>query len=130
MIPCPCAARLDRVYLEISTWYYVAVYSQASTKSLFAALCAFLLLVGAVIGSNVAVSSSQTVSGCINKKTGALRIADECSKSERKIQWNIYGIQGEKGEQGQVGERGPQGKPGSTLLSGEGNSKRVYRGRR
>lgn len=94
--------------------------SQTTNKSLFTVFCAFLLLVGAVIGSNVAVGSSQTVSGCINKKTGALRIADECSKSEKKIQWNIYGIQGEKGEQGQVGERGPQGKPGSTLLSGEG----------
>ncbi len=83
-------------------------------------LCAFLLLIGAVIGSNVAVSQGQAVSGCVNKKTGILRISEDCSKSEKKIQWNTYGIQGEKGEQGQAGERGPQGRPGSTLLSGEG----------
>lgn len=94
--------------------------SHISSKSLFAVLVAFLLLIGAVIGSNVAVSQGQAVSGCVNKKTGILRISDECSKSEKKIQWNIYGIQGEKGEQGQAGERGPQGRPGSTLLSGEG----------
>ena len=56
-----------------------------SSKSLFAVLCAFLLLIGAVIGSNVAVSQGQAVSGCVNKKSGILRISDECSKSEKKI---------------------------------------------
>lgn len=87
--------------------------------SIFALSMTILLLVS-TLGANVASSQNQDISGCVHKKTGALRLDEECLKSERKIRWNAYGIQGLEGAPGPVGEPGPQGKPGSTVLSGKG----------
>lgn len=50
-------------------------------------------------------SSAQTIKGCVNNKTGALRIATSCTKSETAISWN------------QTGPVGPQGPPGPNTLA-------------
>jgi hypothetical protein len=96
------------------------VSKNARYTTVLAGISVALLFIGSAIGSNVAVSQSQVISGCVNKKTGLLRLAEQCSSKEREIQWNVYGVQGAKGEPGQIGERGLQGKPGATLLSGDG----------
>jgi hypothetical protein len=86
-------------------------------------LSASTFFIGSAIGANVSVSKSQEISGCVNKKTGDLRISDECLRNERKIQWNVQGIQGAQGlagEKGEAGERGLQGKPGTSVMSGSG----------
>ncbi len=84
------------------------------------ALAISVLFIGSALGANVAVSQNQVISGCVHKKTGALRVVKECLKGERRITWNVYGIQGLQGEPGPVGEQGLQGKPGLTVLSGKG----------
>ena len=72
------------------------------------------------VGTNVAISQPDGISGCVNKKTGILRIADKCSASERNIQWSAFGPQGPQGPKGEVGERGIQGLPGLSIVSGKG----------
>ena len=69
-----------------------------------------LLLAGALVVALLLVSiprsSAQTIDGCINKKTGTLRIATAstpCTGSETAISWN------------QIGPIGPQGPPGMGL---------------
>jgi hypothetical protein len=65
--------------------------------------------------------SVKTISGCVDKKTGALRISSKCLKTETQLMWNQGGIQGEVGPQGTaglngidglIGPQGPQGLQG------------------
>lgn len=73
---------------------------------------------------NFASSQSSEIAGCVNKKTGALRISNKCTSSERPISWakqgpqGIAGPQGEKGETGAQGNPGPQGEKGETGAQG------------
>jgi hypothetical protein len=83
---------------------------------------------GSVIGiSSISVSVAEEVSQgevltvCINKKTGALKVANRCSKEERKTVLGgvgPQGAQGEKGETGLTGATGAQGPQGPTGLKG------------
>ena len=53
----------------------------------------------------------QVIKGCVNKRTGVLRLLPEggrCSKHERPIEWN------REGRLGPPGPAGPQGVPGLT----------------
>ena len=52
------------------------------------------------------------ISGCVNKKTGILRIAAKCTTQEKLITWNKVGPQGIPGPQGETGAVGPQGPKG------------------
>ncbi len=93
-----------------------------STRSI--SLAALALSFITLISTNIyfASSSSNEISGCVNKKTGALRIATKCSSSEKPISWNKIGPQGIPGPQGLIGETGtagPQGIPGPQGLRGE-----------
>lgn len=73
---------------------------------------------------NFASSQSSEISGCVNKKTGALRIASKCTNLERPISWAKQGPQGVKGdtglqgEKGETGSAGPQGEKGETGAQG------------
>ena len=61
------------------------------------------VLVFGVLIASILQSSAQTINGCMNKRTGALRIAiasRPCTRFETAISWN------------QVGPPGPQGPPG------------------
>ena len=86
-------------------------------------------LLAAGTGLAVAASSSSPViRACANKKTGVLRLANKCRKSERSVSWNQSGVQGPQGltgatgapgatgAQGNEGQRGPQG-PGATSFT-------------
>ena len=79
-------------------------------------LSGLLLVSGNLI---FAASQSSQISGCVNKKTGALRVASKCTSLEKPISWNIQGPQGDVGPQGLAGPQGEKGDTGSTGLQGE-----------
>lgn len=84
-----------------------------STRSI--AIAAFALAFLTLISTNIyfASSNSNEITGCVNKKTGLLRIATKCTSSERPISWNKVGPQGIPGPQGLMGEAGPIGPQGA-----------------
>ena len=85
--------------------------------------------VGSVIGMSVntasvaeEVAQGEVLTVCINKKTGAIKVANKCSKEERKTTLGgvgPQGVQGEKGDVGAVGPVGPQGPKGDIGPLGE-----------
>lgn len=79
-------------------------------------LAALLLVSGNLI---FAASQSSQISGCVNKKTGALRVSSKCTSLERPISWSIQGPQGDVGPKGDAGSQGEKGDTGSTGLQGE-----------
>jgi hypothetical protein len=77
-----------------------------------------------LISSNIyfASSNSNEISGCVNKKTGVLRISTKCTSAEKVITWNKtgpQGLQGEQGLQGIPGEKGAKGDTGEQGLKGD-----------
>jgi hypothetical protein len=60
------------------------------------------------------------ISGCVNKSTGALRIAAKCKKAETPLAFNAAGQQGPKGD---TGPQGPKGDPGT---GGDGGGIKVF----
>lgn len=86
-------------------------------KATFTTACIFILC-SSVLGVNLAVSQPDGIKGCVDKKSGILRIATKCKSTERAIQWSIFGPQGPKGDKGDTGEKGEKGIRGFTVLSG------------
>ena len=84
-------------------------------------LSAFIF--GAVGGANGAGSTSSTMYGCANVKTGAVSSVStksiSCVKGTSLIQWSIQGIQGAPGLQGVQGAPGLQGQQGLPGSKGE-----------
>jgi len=84
--------------------------------------------VGSVIGvsANTAsvaqeVTQGEVLTVCINKKTGAMKVANKCSKEERKTTLGgvgPQGPQGEKGDKGDIGATGPVGPKGDIGATG------------
>ena len=84
--------------------------------------------VGSIVGlsANTASVAEEAAQGevltvCIDKKTGAIKVANKCSKQERKTTLGgvgPQGVQGEKGDKGDVGPVGPQGVQGERGLVG------------
>jgi len=68
----------------------------------------------AVLVATTIKSSAQTgeINGCVNNKTGLLRISNQCTKSEIPISWNQTGPKGDTGETGPAGPPGPEGPAG------------------
>ncbi len=93
-----------------------------STRSI--SISALALSFITLISTNIyfASSNSNEISGCVNKKTGVLRIAAKCTSAEKPISWNRIGpqgIQGLPGLQGSKGDVGPQGPKGDVGPQGE-----------
>jgi hypothetical protein len=90
----------------------------------FAAVAACVLAIGAGWAIAASTTSSATLRACANEKTGALRLAGRCTKSERRVSWNTVGprgsrgIQGIQGVKGAKGETGAKGESGAQLFSG------------
>ena len=81
--------------------------------------------VGSVIGMSVntasvaeEVAQGEVLTVCINKKTGAIKVANKCSKEERKTTLGGVGPQGVQGEKGDTGETGAVGATGATGATG------------
>jgi len=82
-----------------------------------------LAAVGLLIGVSFAIpalsaTTASTISGCVNKKDGSLRIARTCTSKEVKISWNARGAQGRTGATGPAGAKGPTGPTGPTGPAG------------
>jgi hypothetical protein len=90
-----------------------------STRSI--SISALALSFVTLISSNIyfAASDSNEISGCVNKKSGALRIANKCTSAEKLITWNKIGPQGIQGEMGLKGDPGIQGPKGDSGPQGE-----------
>lgn len=70
---------------------------------------------------SVAVVQGEVISVCIEKKTGVIRAATSCKKTERATVLGGAGAQGAKGDKGDVGATGTtgvQGLPGLNGLNG------------
>ena len=69
-------------------------------------------------------ASRNLIRACANKRTGALRIAARCKRNERRVVWNVRGLQGalgpkgSQGPQGLQGAAGPRGPAGATGAQG------------
>lgn len=89
-----------------------------STRSI--SVTALILSFLTLISSNIyfAASEPDAINGCVNKKTGVLRIVAKCTNAERSIQWGKIGPQGEKGLPGEVGPAGAIGPAGAQGLPG------------
>ncbi len=79
-----------------------------------------VLIVGFVFGSGVTplhaedpVPTGEILNVCINKKTGALRVANKCTTAERKTVLGGVGARGEKGDKGDTGATGLTGETGA-----------------
>lgn len=94
-------------------------FSSISTRSI--SISALILSFLTLISTNLyfASSDSNEISGCVNKKTGNLRIASKCNSAEKLISWNKTGPRGSQGEQGLKGETGIQGIQGVMGMPGE-----------
>ena len=83
-----------------------------------------VLLVGFFFGSGMSpLHAENPVVGevlnvCINKKTGAIRVATKCSTTERKTVLGGMGARGEKGDKGETGATGNTGETGATGVQG------------
>lgn len=68
-------------------------------------------------GTYALAASGGTIRACAKKSGGALRIAATCKTNERRVTWNVrglQGIQGPKGVTGPKGDTGPRGDTGPT----------------
>lgn len=79
-----------------------------------------VLVVGFVFGSGLTplhaedpVPAGEILTVCINKKTGALRVANKCTTAERKTVLGGVGARGEKGDKGDTGATGLTGETGA-----------------
>jgi hypothetical protein len=103
---------------------------KVSTRSI--SITALILSFLTLISSNIyfAVSQPDAITGCVNKKTGALRIVAKCTSAERLIQWGKEGPQGPLGATGLTGASGAQGiqgVPGAQGFSGANGRQLVVR---
>lgn len=73
-------------------------------------------LVGGTVSQAVTAPATSTLTACVTKNTGAMRLvtgAGTCRGAERAVTWNIQGAQGVPGTPGAVGPPGPKGDPGA-----------------
>lgn len=78
------------------------------------ALGAFVVTTSVALAesSSRADPAPRVIRACVTKKTGVVRIANKCRKSERRLAWNQAGIAGPAGARGLRGVPGPKGRRG------------------
>ena len=76
---------------------------------------AFAALLASTGLALAATSNNPVIRACANKKTGALRLASKCRRSERSVSWSQRGPEGPRGTGavGAIGASGPQGAQGN-----------------
>jgi hypothetical protein len=97
-----------------------------------AVVTAFGVIALLALGGGYAAASSGggAIHACANGSNGALRLANKCTRGERRVRWGTRGPKGNtgatgaagpQGAQGAVGPAGPQGSVGATGASGVTN---------
>jgi len=85
--------------------------------ALSGALVTLMLLIVLVAATQ---ANAATISACLNKKTGAVRVVSskaKCKKSEKNFSWNSEGPAGKNGLNGSNGANGTNGTNGQDLTS-------------
>jgi len=101
-----------------------AIRRRLSYSNVVSTACLFLLLGGvtwAAVGTG-----GPPIHSCYSKRTGALRIATHCKRSERALSWNKFGAQGLDGRNGVKGSNGAGGAPGAVGATGPAGPSDVY----
>jgi hypothetical protein len=81
-----------------------------------ATVAVFLALGGGAIAATSLTSGDGTITACVAKKSGAVRVVaagKKCPKGTRKLTWNQAGKPGPQGQPGAPGEPGAAGSPGT-----------------
>jgi hypothetical protein len=94
--------------------------SQKAARVAFGAVVA-VVLAGALTTVSAQVSSA-TVSACVHRVSGIVRIlpaGSACQPAENLVQWNIVGPPGPKGDKGDPGVAGPKGDTGAQGPKGD-----------
>lgn len=92
-------------------------------RRVFAARGTYAAVTGVVVllvagGGYAIASGGGTMTACAKKSNGALRLANKCKKSEKRVSWNIQGPPGATGAPGPQGPAGPAGPKGATGATG------------
>jgi hypothetical protein len=66
----------------------------------------------------MAASANSAIHACQGKRSGALRVATRCKRTERRVSWNTRGVPGGRGLQGGRGPSGSPGPPGPVGAAG------------
>jgi len=66
----------------------------------------------------LAASGNSIIHACAGKRSGVLRLAATCRRSERAVTWNLQGPPGSPGPSGASGSTGPAGLAGAVGSSG------------
>lgn len=85
-------------------------------RAVVVAVAAVAVLAGASFAGAAVDPSTGRIRGCVNDKTGVLRVLQPdgtCSSKETPISWNERGVAGPEGPQGPTGPTGPVGPAGS-----------------
>jgi hypothetical protein len=85
------------------------------------AVVALLALAVASVSALAAAGDGSTISSCVKKKGGSIRIvraSTRCRRNERKLAWNTIGPAGPRGLRGFTGGRGATGATGSAGAAG------------
>ena len=97
--------------------------SRVRARSLGTILGICLALLFGTVALAAIPGAGGVITGCYDKKSGALRVIDtagqSCDKSQQQLAWNQTGPQGPQGLQGLKGDKGDQGDPGPQGLQGE-----------
>ena len=88
------------------------------------------LTVGLTLRSSVVGAQTPgVIQGCVDGKTGLLRVVaslTSCSQKETAISWNLTGPRGPQGPEGPQGGEGPQGNQGPPGVQGERGPSDAY----
>lgn len=81
------------------------------------------LLVGGVAVAAIPSTTTNLITACVSKQSGAVRIIDyqagkRCTLKERTVSWNQRGATGARGATGTRGATGPRGAPGPSGAPG------------
>lgn len=82
---------------------------------------AVALAVAVVVVAGLALAATQAspvVRACADKKSGALRLAAKCTRTERAVRWSQVGPEGKPGATGAAGPQGAQGPAGAAGATG------------
>lgn len=70
------------------------------SPSMAVAITALVLVAGGGGWAVAAQQSASTIRACVNKRSGAIRLATRCRRGERKLSWNTIGPSGARGPSG------------------------------
>jgi len=91
--------------------WVLAMSRAAGSVGRRSALVGVCVCVAGAVGGGwaLAAPAAGTLHGCASKRTGALRLASKCRRSERAVSWNAQGRPGARGAAGPAGAIGPAG---------------------